>query len=301
MFHWITKILGSGLFLFAVITAALESLHFYDLIESHLPSWLLPMIKPEHTLILALVGILVFFADRVHNLGNDMQIKKDSRSSEPLQVATQTGNPAVTQTANPVIDASQKVEIHNYPNFPKTSQTPKRSLPERPEHNVEFLGARKIKTNLEAEIDDDGDGVIAVKACFLNRSKPGIKIADFDYARARIVFKNSLGLEVADISKVLWLGHGTKDTVHIAVNTKECVLLAMYGSGEKRWAAPFLAARPAGYWEHGETQLGIDAKSLPNEELSVEITLVGDENIGLHPVVVHMTLGSNGEVSIAPH
>jgi len=217
MIHRISKFLGIGLSLVASIAASLEALHLYDLIESHIPAWLRPMFKPEHTLILAGVGILMFFAER---------IEKGLHQRDPTLVPTQTANPNVTQIANPVIEASQKVEIHNYASSTTASQTPQHSWRERLEHNVEFLGASKIRTDLEAEINDDRSGVTAVKACFLNRSKPGIKIADFNYARARVVFKNRLGLEVADISKVVWLGQGTKDTLHIRANTKECILLA---------------------------------------------------------------------------
>jgi len=213
--------------------------------------------------------------------------------SNPVQISSpqQIASPTITQNANP----SQKVEIHNHPVSPPP--VPVKTEPERVRHNVLFLGAKKIWTDIEHEVFGSDEGFPALRACFLNKPIPGAKIGDFDYARARIVFRDASDTEVAAVSKPKWLNHGTKDVVHIEGNTTECLLLAICGNGDE-WAAPYIAKRPAGYWEDGEEALMIDGCPLPLGELTAEITIVGEENIGLEPVIVHFSLRENGGVEV---
>jgi predicted ATP-dependent Lon-type protease len=53
---------GLGIALVATITTGLEAVHFFDLIEQHIPEWSKPMINPEHNLILFGVGWILIAA-----------------------------------------------------------------------------------------------------------------------------------------------------------------------------------------------------------------------------------------------
>ena len=137
---------------------------------------------------------------------------------------------------------------------------------------------------------------MGVKACFSNKSVPGTKIRDFDYVRARIVLRDESGAEVIEITRPQWLNRIMGDPVHIDVNRTECFLLAVLGNGNT-WAAPFVSSQDATYWDDAPGPM-IEGISLPPGELSAEITLVGEDNIGLEPVIAHFSLGAEGSVEI---
>jgi hypothetical protein len=166
------------------------------------------------------------------------------------------------------------------------------------EHNVQFLGIKSTLAGFDGqafkEVFDLAAGHPALKACFLNKSVPGMKIKDLDYVKVRVVIKDVSGEDVASIAKPLWLNHDPEDRIHLEVNTPECILIAM--SGQSDWAIPFVSRRPTEYWESGRDAPYIDGQSLPCGELSAEITLVDGENVGLEPVTCRFSLSQDGTI-----
>jgi hypothetical protein len=192
-------------------------------------------------------------------------------------------------TANPTIN------IHNYP----TSTEQRAHVVEPVAHNAAFEGASRTITNLSDEVSDDSDGMIAVKACFSNRSKPGVKVANLNGARASVMFKDEAGNEVAEVQDAVWMGSFTQPFVDIPPNGKKCLILAIYGSAERSWFAPVLSKRTSGYWEDGDHyEPEIDGRPLKLGKLIAEINVVGDDNIGLYPTQVALILTADGEVEV---
>lgn len=278
-------------------TILLESAHHFELIEELIPEWLKPMINEKVNFGLILVGILIFlaayfdhkFENQKHNQSRKEEIKPHPVASAPTVATTQTANPVTTQ----------KVEIHNYPHPTQGYAVQERSKDVPPMHNVRCLGAKSIWTHFEREVFDKEDGVPGVKVSFLNESIPGVKISDFDYAKARIVIQNTSGVEVAATAKPVWLNHDINAAVHIEANCTESILLAVHGNGDQ-WVMPFLSLAPKGYWDDGSSGLIIDAQPLPFGEFEAHITLVNEDSIGISPVVARFSLGSQGKVQIMP-
>ena len=224
--------------------------------------------------------------------------KKELSETSKHGVAPLPGS--VTQTENPSLSqqGTHKVEIHNYPPaFAAATAKPSmtEALKESPKHNVVFQGARRFKVDPYTweEINEDEEGVIAIKACFLNKSIPGRKVSDFDDARAHIVYKTVSGRAVTEISTGVWLGHSEDEYVHLKVNRPECLVLAVWGQAV--WGAPYTRWLRSGYAENPKE---IDGRPLPQGELWVEITVAGDGGIGLEPVLLSFNLGSKGDVDI---
>ena len=212
-------------------------------------------------------------------------------------VANPVLNANPTVAANPVLNANPLIEIHNHPQQPRSAVV-KETRVESQNHNVKLEGVRQIWTpDLEQEQFDEDDGQIAVVACFLNQSIAGKKIIDFDYVRARVVFRDANGIRVADTSKPKWLNHQTADVVNLEVNRTEYLLLAVYGNDDV-WALPYLAPAPSGYWDDGSRGLMVDARPLPFGDFNVEITLVSEETVGVEPFAVRLSFKANGSVKI---
>jgi hypothetical protein len=102
---------------------------------------------------------------------------------------------------------------------------------------------------------------------------------------------------VAEIATPKWLDHEPHDSIHVNANQTGCILLAVFG-GDDEWTAPLIVDSPSNYWDDGTCRLMVDGRPLPSGEFSAEITLVGEDNIGLHPVIAHFSLGPRGEVEI---
>jgi hypothetical protein len=255
------------------------------------------------------VGILLFataLAERRKEKSDEKKWREkgsEDSSSPPPAWPSSTGT--INQKASPVntVDASQKVEIHNHPPSaapPTIAPRSHRQPVVPPPHNVQFIGAKRIKTDVAREVFDGSESFVGVKACFSNKIIPGTKTDDFDYVRARIVFRDKSGAEVTEITRPKWLDHEPGDAVHVEVNGTGCILLAVFGN-DGEWAAPFVSAHPANYWDDGTLRLMVDGCPLPLGELSAEITLVGEDNVGLEPVTAYLSLAPNGEVEIKPH
>jgi hypothetical protein len=281
--------------------------HSASILKAVQPStnWLVQ--NPSVLFWLTLCGIMIHAY--VRSL-SEMHEPEQSSDPPPLQAQTTTvsqeasptttvspvisANPTIT--ANPTVTANPKIIIHNNP--PQTRPPSQRRIPP-PDvtHNVSFAGARRITTDLERQVFD-GDGLTGIIACFLNQSIPDRRVSDLSSARARVVVRDSLGSTVAQTSLPKWLNHDTNQFVDVAINTEECILLAIYGKDNK-WYMPCLMQAPAGYWDDGSSGLIIDAQPLPHGTLEFEITLVSADNgLGLHPVTARVSFGPDGNVMI---
>lgn len=292
--------LGPAVFVVAVLEWILRLTHYAELIEKSLP-WTEHMIGPTAIWVTMVVGILIFVA-----AWTERKKEKEAERKPELDVKhSHIPKPSVgklSQTANPVntVDASQKVEIHNHATYvAPTPASPINAISTASApHNVQFMGIHKIKTDVANEIFDRTEGFVGVAARFLNRIIPGAKTSDFDYVRARVVFRDVSGREVAEITRPKWLAHEVGDAVHIEVNQTESILLAVFGS-DNQWAVPLITTQPGNYWDDRTTRFMVDGRTLTTGELlSAEITLVGEDKVGLDPVTAHFVLHLNGNVEI---
>jgi len=209
------------------------------------------------------------------------------------------GNPTVNANpvvnANPIVHASPKIEIHTHIPQREPVRDISRLTPPAT-HNVQFAGAKRITTDFEREVFD-GNGILGVRACFLNRTIPDRQVSDLDSATARIVIKDPTGRVVAETDRPKWLNHDTAQFVDIRANAMECILLAIH-TNEDTWLMPCLVQGPPNYWDRGSGDLIIDGQQLPHGELEVEITLASGNGLGLQPVTLQLSLGRSGQVGI---
>jgi hypothetical protein len=225
----------------------------------------------------------------------------------------QQANPTITVSpvinANPVAIASPTVNIYNSSPHPNTVTRPMMQAEPIP-HNVELTSVKPIRTDNEQEFQrmfEDTTtrsrassdlrpipiGVPGLKACFLNKSIPGKRTGDLDYVRARLVFHNKEQLEVAETDRPKWLYEGENETVNIQVNRTKCLLIAVFGDGH--WAMPFL------HPDKGDDLspiFTIDCQPLPCGDLTAEITLVGEDNVGIDPFIINLILYDKGNAKI---
>ncbi|HZD76753.1 MAG TPA: hypothetical protein VE218_07100 [Acidobacteriaceae bacterium] len=265
----IGMVLGPAMFIGAVLEWILRLTHYTELIAKTLP-WMEHVISPAGIWVTMAVGILIFVAAWAERKKErDEQRKFAERTSEDVSTHPPSAQP-----------------IHT-PLPPVAAPTP---------HNVQFAGLKKIWTDIGRETFVASEGFLGVKACFSNKSIPGTKVSDFDYVKARIVLRDGSGADVVEISRPQWLNRKMDDHVHINVNKTECLLLAVFGN-DNEWAAPFIVPQDANYWDDAP-KLMIEGVSLPIGELSAEITLVGEDHIGLEPVIAYFSLGAEGSVEI---
>lgn len=201
-----------------------------------------------------------------------------------------TGN--IDQRASPtnIVEANPRIEIHNHPSASTSPAKVQTWI--KPEHNVQFRGVSKCRTNISGEVYGADEGWPALKACFLNQPIPGRETADFNYARARVIFRSKAGDEVAEVAKAMWLGHRIGEAVHIEANGKECLLLAFFT--QEGWTAPVISRGAA-----RRRQLQLDGRALPAEELTVEIFVVDENNLALEPVQVSISLSADGHADVS--
>ena len=284
-------VLGTAVFIVGILEWFLLLFHYTEFLEKIAP-WL--GANPTRISALISAGIVIFVIAWIKRK-EESAGTSDHKSVQPSSGVTQTASPSFTQSG-----ATQKIEIHNHPPAsPSSTEPTEKQQRIKPTHNVIFQGARRIKFDFDMtrEVNEDDRGIIAIKACFLNRSIPGKVVSDFDYAKARIVYKTTEGREIAEISDVTWIRpEGTAKYVHMDVNRPECLVLAFWG--DDIWVAPYVTWRKPEYWEDAD-QAELDGKPLPFDEVVVvEITVVGGGGIGLEPDFVYMVLGSEGEAVI---
>ena len=266
-----------------VVSGILEILHYFDLLDHLLGEKIAGLASGRNFIVLMVVGLLVFvFAWADHR----NELRRNPVSHPPRQ--SQVANPVTTQT----------VEIHNYPPQQSAVHKQEQVANQIRRHNVQFLGLSRTKTDLQREVPLSEDGIWTVKASFINKSIPGMKVDDYDYVRARVVFSDSGGREILSLSKPIWLDHELTDAVHFEVNTTACLLTAIFGN-DNTWAVPFLTKRPPGSWEDQE-QIMVDVRQLPSGmgAFHVEITLVDESNVGLEPFSSVLILGPDGSVGL---
>jgi hypothetical protein len=231
-------------------------------------------------------GILVFVAAWIKS--KEGEGAATSGGEIPSGRITQTASPSLTQVG-------PTINIHPSP----VSAPPTETMPTGKEvkltslHNVSFQGARSFKFDFDLvrEIGEDQEGIPGLKGCFLNQSIPGRSVSHLEYVRARVVYKDGSNKELTEISQVVWLGRPTAKHIHINVNRRECIALALWGR-ETGWVAPFTRWQGSEYGSQSE----LDCVALALGGLTIEITLVDGDNVGLAPVVAYVELKENGEI-----
>ena len=104
----IQMFVGLGIAMISTLLTCLEAVHFFDLIEQHIPDWIKPMISPEHNLILFGVGWLLAAAAWVeyrHALR-----KHDDESHSTGAAASNTAS-----SVGNVLEQHQHFHLPDYP------------------------------------------------------------------------------------------------------------------------------------------------------------------------------------------
>jgi hypothetical protein len=281
-----------GAFVF-LLSGVLEVAHYFSLLNDLLGEQIAGHVSQRSIFLLLLAGLLVLIFAWFDTRSEARENPTSNASFKPALSAGATVAPIQTQLNNPI--TTQTVEIHNYSQQRPNESRQEQAMKELPRYNVKFLGLKQTKTvNLQQEVALTEDGLWAVKARFINQSVPGMKIEDYDFVRARVVFSDSAGREILSISKPIWFDHDLTDHVHFEVNIVRCLLLAVCGSDDS-WSVPFITKRPAEYWEDYDP-LMIDSRTLPVGQgaLHIEIILVGENNVGLEPYTAVLSLEPNG-------
>ncbi len=289
--------MSAGAFIFAVFSL-LEVASISGTLRQLAGSYIAESLSTRTIFFVMLGGLFVL---AVAWFDRKVETHEPDKLNQPTNdiVTSNLGSASIqNQTANPV--TTQSVAIHNYP--PQAiSSTQILEKKNEPHYNIKFLDLQKTKTaDPLTEISPTADGFWAIKTGFLNKSIPQVKIDDYEYVRARMVFFDSENREVFSTSKPVWLGHGDNSGIHLDVNTPEYLLLAVFGN-DRTWAVPFKTIRRTADWEYGE-QTMIDRYTLRPEQgpFKVEITLVGKDNVGLEPVTGRFDIGPDGDVQVYP-
>ena len=247
----------------------------------------------ETLLVAALFYLLFEKSTEVRqNIAYDPQPLPYSNAEPTPEGASQTASSQIE--ANSKIGVTPKFEFHG--SNPATVAHSDVS-PRRHRHNLQFVGASKLLTDFEREVSSADEGFRAVKACFLNQPSDEEPVGDFNDALARVTYRDNSGAIFARIDWPKWLNRDSNSRhIHIDGNTSACMLLAVFGN-DRNWAVPFIEEREQGYWDRGKVPM-IEGRTLPVGELTVEIVIVGEDNVSLAPANVRLRLGEDGEAQI---
>jgi hypothetical protein len=148
---------------------------------------------------------------------------------------------------------------------------------ESPKHNVRCLGV---------EIED-----ICVTICFQNVPIPGEPVGDFENARLCVEYMDGLtGIEWVTVFPARWIDDGQGKNA-VGITPRRAFLASFYKHDDWR-ALPSLEGTSD--LSHQER---IDGLSLPSRCLKVKVTLVGEKNLTLAPVVGFLTLRDDGQAA----
>ena len=211
--------------------------------------------------ICGIAGTLILLALIFFKRGN----KAPNLSSESVR---QTANPVVTQTANPTINVNVGNPLVSQPSQPTTEVA-------KPRPNIRFVETKSLGIHAgEGEFFESpqglGDYRVAV-ACFRNEAivgqtlkQPGIQ--------AHIIFRDSVGTEVADVSSGVWL-QVYKDAAPFTVGTKRCVILFLLtnqGTLKRLWKEAYTTEHS---WMSGPN-FRVRDEVIPSRIASIEIDLL---------------------------
>lgn len=158
---------------------------------------------------------------------------------------------------------------------------PPRPLPlEPPKHNIQCLGVT---------IDDCG-----VTICFQNVPIPETPIGDFRKARLSVEYKlESTGKEWVTIFPARWVVEDPEN-VSIGVVPVHAFLAAYYELEGHKWRALLsLENIPCNFSLKDRTK-GI---VLPAERFQIVVTLIGENNLSIHPIKGILALKDDGKAS----
>jgi hypothetical protein len=161
--------------------------------------------------------------------------------------------------------------------------------------NIVLRGVSVVLTDTIHEyFPPDKQGVVGVKACFLNQRLAGRPTAQFSYVTASVAYSDLNKLEVAYTDSPKWLRYEVDDAVSINPNTSECLLLAIWDhSGE--WVLPYI--EPTTY-DDGSPGNELNIRPLPFGTLSIEITLASEDSDRPHSFVVNLNLSPDARVTV---
>jgi hypothetical protein len=281
---------GFAVFIVGALEWLLLMFHYTEFLERLRP--LIGEASPARCFTVMVVGIIVFATAW---LKRAEEIREASSSGVvPSGGVTQTANPSLTASPS-LTQVGPTINIHPNPVATPLPETKPPELDIKPTstHNVRFVGVRatRFDDNLIQEVFDVQSGVIGLKACFLNQSIPGTSVSTFRYVKARVVYRHLDGSEITENSRVVWLGHGNSRHVHLGVNHRECIMVALKGG--TAWVVPFTRWHRSEFGESSE----LDGEPLPDGKLEIEITLVDGNGVGLEPALIRVELHPNGTVT----
>lgn len=147
--------------------------------------------------------------------------RRGNKHSQPASsTVQQTANPVMTQTASPTINVNLGNSLPSQP----AQQT---QTIAKPQPNIRFVEAKSVQihagdgTFFESP-QGLGDYRVGV-ACFRNEAMVGRTLKQ-PSVKAHVIFKDSAGAQVSDISSGVWLDV-YEDAAPFTVGTKRCVIL----------------------------------------------------------------------------
>jgi len=157
------------------------------------------------------------------------------------------------------------------------------SKPSRPNHNVQCLGVTA--------------GEKAAQIGFRNAEIPNQEIGNFHSARLRIRYTlaESPENEVALVYPARWIG-SDEDRISIGF-VPQFAVIAVYVGEQWHGVSTVEVFTPQ---SEIESYYRRELTPLPNAQLRIEATLIGDDNLSLVPFTGILTLGGNGVASFSP-
>jgi hypothetical protein len=197
-------------------------------------------------------------------------------------------------TANPVVDVSQKVELHQHFSLPPVNPAP--SLPEQkpspPSHNVTYIGRKVARLYIpedalneawfEVPENQDTWSVKGFIANFSNNNIPGALVQDWRDVRAHIIYRGKHGEEMRSVEAASWVRSATGE-VNISLGSVKSVVIAILSS-EDGWVT----------FSHEDTRIStnhgmmhgqrVEVVPLPRDVAKAEVILFDSHGLSLRPV-----------------
>ncbi len=299
----IGMILGPAMFMAAILEWILRLTHYVELLEKSLP-WTEHMTSPIGIWITMMVGIIIFLAAWAEY---EKEKKEEEKPKQPAGTAPSSpsvvSNPiqtvSPTITVNPTIDASQH---HHYPAPPALAET-KTPAP-TPKHNVVFV-SRKVANIVPVEDQttyfvfpsDDIESPMVLKAFianFRNDRIPGIKVPDWDYVYAQIIYRNKYGGEIESVGSASWVGTPKKHTNFEGAYIRSVIIALQRGDGTWVAASPEETKVPGRY---NLVTRDLNLIDLSSEIASADVILHDSKGQSLAPkrFLLDLQLGMLGE------
>jgi hypothetical protein len=215
----------------------------------------------------------------------------------PKQVANShiDFKPEIKQEFNPQINIYPSQEQLRDRELIKRSKTPE-PIPEPPSHNIVFLGGDRYSPDRHGLVGGGigCENIRFVLAGFRNKHIVGSTVAHVYNVRAGITYRDENGTEILYVSPGEWLRHSS-DTAKLECGAEsECVILAAYNYGEKRWETRKMVRTRA----HWGTIFLDEPRPLPFGTIAAEVVLLEKDGTALKGGTVTFELKEGGEFEI---